>query len=384
MLLRPVRIVLIALIVAAVVLGLAYGPWIAAQARTVGVLSTAYNTPLLSWVTERLTDRPQLLDATIADTPVTVVSPGGEGPWHTVLLLNGATNGGRFDPDVLLAASGLARAGHRVVIMDSPDPESGDLSLSAAEDTLAVARSLVRATETRDGEVSLLGLGLGGTLALLTAEDRELAPRVPVVVAVSALTDLVEMGRLATTGFHETGNGFVQLPIPPDLLRTASGVLLEALPAGPPRDLLASEIDAVLADSDADPGEAFGELAGLPDGLLGPDAQAVVDLLVNDDPEKYDELYAALPASIRATVEELSPLTQARRLRAQVELAVAANDPLVPLAQADSLARAASDVRVTVSDAFSSTSARPSIGGVGDALRLDALLVRALHEIRNH
>ncbi len=380
-LLRPLRLVAIGLLVAAIVLGLVYGPWLAAQARTVGVLATAYNVPIVSWVTHQFTDQPRLVDTTIAGTPVTLVNPTGEGPWHTIVLLNGATEAGRFDPDVLEMAAGLGRVGHRVVIVDSPDPERGDLNVEARTDVLRVARALVRAPETRDGEVSLFGLGLGGTLALLTAEDPQLGPNVPLVVAVSSLTDLVEMGRLATTGYHRTSEGLEQLPVPPGLLRTASDVLLEALPSGPTRDLLATELDEVLAE---DSGDTFAALAELPPGLLDPEAQAVVDLLVNDDPEAYDALYAALPASIRTTIELLSPVTNARRLQSRVELAAAANDPNVPLAQAESLERAAPDVRVTVSDAFSSTAARPSLGGPGDFLRIDALLVRALHEIRNH
>lgn len=384
---RPARLVLLAVLAALIVLGLVYGPWLAAQARAVGTLSTAYETPLLSWVTRKLTDEPRLRDTTIGGTAVTVVEPGGDGPWHTVLLINGATEGGRFDTEVLRLGTGLARVGHRVVIMDAPDPESGDLSITAEADTMRVARALASSDATLDGELSFVGLGLGGTLALVAAEDRRLASNVPLVVAVSPLTDLVELGRLVTTGFHDTEDGLTRLPVPPELLETAANVLVDALPRSPTRDLLAAEIAAALAGDSEEGAAATGDLLAalddIPDGLLDANTQPVVDLLSNDDPEAYDVLYRALPDPARRAIERLSPARDARRLAARVELATASGDPLVPFAQAEALEQTAPDVRITVADAFSSIQSRPGLGGPGDFLRIDALLVRALHEIRN-
>lgn len=385
---RPARVVFLAILGGLIAVGLIYGPWLAAQARTVGALTTAYETPLLSWVTEKLTDEPRLMDTTLAGEAVTIVEPGGEGPWYTVLLINGATSGGRFDSQVLQVASGLARVGHRVILLDAPDLESGDLDADAVGETLRVARVLARSASTRDGELSLLGLGFGGTLALLTAEDRRLAESIPLVVAISPLTDFVELGRLATTGFHERGAGFTQLPVPPELIETAASVLVDALPAGPTRDLLAAEIDSALSPEDegadaAPAADPFAALSEIPDGLLDPDSQAVVDLLANDDPEAYDVLYQALPAEVRQDLERLSPARDARRLAARVEVGVAEADPLVPLAQAEALEDTVSDLKITVSSAFSSTGSRPSLGGPGDFVRLDAMFVRALHAIRN-
>jgi len=385
-LLRPMRLILLGIVIAAVVLGLLYGPWLAAQGRTVATLATAYETPVLSWATQKLTDEPRLVNTTIAGTEVTIVNPAGEGPWHTVLLLNGATADGRFDSNVLQVASGLARVGHRVVIVNSPDPQSGDFTAASETEAKRVALALSRASQTRDGEVSIVGLGLGGTLALLAAEDPRLAPRVPLVFAASPLTDFVELGRVATTGFHRTADGFTRYPVPPELLRLTANVLLDALPAGPPRDLLANEINSALTASaeDDENNDPFAALDELPDGLLGPRVQAVVDLLANDDPEAYDALYAELPAAVRDAMERLSPVRGARRLQARVELATAPNDPLVPFAQAEALEQAAPKIRITVSEAFSSTAARPSLGEPGELLSLNALFVRSLYEIRNH
>ena len=389
---RPARVVFLGIVVGLIVVGLIYGPWIAAQTRAVGALTTAYETPLLSWATRKLTDAPRLRDTTLAGTPVTIVQPGGKGPWHTVLLINGATTGGRFDSHVLQLAIGLARVGHRVAIIDAPDPESNDLSLSAEADTMRVARALARSDLSSNGELSLVGLGFGGTLALLVAADRRLAKSVPLVLAVSPLTDLVELGRFVTTGFQNLEAGFTRLSVPPELLQTAANVLVEALPRGPTRDLLAAEISSALTSNGASNAgsnaggvarDPFAALDSIPDGLLDAESQAVVDLLANDDPEAYDALYQAMPASARRALERLSPARNGRRVKARVELAVARADPLVPFSQAEALKRTVSDLRITVSDAFSSTQSRPPLSSPGDFIRIDQLIVRALHAIRN-
>ena len=401
---RPTRVVFLAILAGLIVLGLIYGPWIAAQARAVGTLTTAYETPLLCWATRKLTDEPRLRDTTLVGTPVTIVQPNGDGPWHSILLINGATSGGRFDSQVVQLATGLARVGHRVAIIDAPDPDSNDLSLTAVEDTLRVARALARPDVSRDGELSLVGLGLGGTLALLVAEDRRLAERVPLVLAISPLTDLVELGRFVTTGAQSSELGFARLAVAPELLRTAANVLVEALPPGPTRDLLAGEISSALSNSAAGSnptdasgngaavapsnaggvaGDPFAALDSIPEGLLGPESQAVVDLLANNDPEAYDALYQAMPGSVRRAVERLSPARNGRRLKARVELAVASSDPLVPFSQALALEQTVSNLKITVSDAFSSTESRPPLGSPGDFIRIDQLIVRALHAIRN-
>ena len=55
----------------------------------------------------------------------------------------------------------------------------------------------------------------------------------------------------------------------------------------------------------------------------------------------------------------------------------------MPLAKVRALEETAPDMRITVSDAFSSTQSQSGIGSPGDFLRIDALLVLTLHEIRN-
>ncbi|MEZ5099148.1 MAG: hypothetical protein R3C15_04975 [Thermoleophilia bacterium] len=370
-LLRPGRLILLALLVAAIVAGIAYGSWIHSQLRAIGVITTAYETPVLSWATRKVTKEPTLADTSIAGVPATVARPGGDGPWPTILLLNGATEAGRRDADVVRVALGLARVGYLVAIPDTPSLLAGDATVDVLDRTLAVSRALASRQGTRDGRLGIVGLGLGGTFGLLVAQDSQLAPRISTVVAITPVTDLVELGRLATTGYTRVQNGYAKRPVPRELRASVIDAIVQTLPDDPASRL----VRQALANAGNDP---LAALDRVPLDLLDDDTAAVVALLRNDDPRRYDRLYAALPPEIRSTVERLSPLEGASRLRAPVEIATAADDPYVPLAQARALERASDAVRVTVADAFSSTGGAPSLDDAGAFFAIDGLIVRAL------
>jgi hypothetical protein len=53
---------------------------------------------------------------------------------------------------------------------------------------------------------------------------------------------------------------------------------------------------------------------------LAADTRALVELLANRDPQRFDGLYAALPAWMQEGVERLSPIAGASRLHVPVEL----------------------------------------------------------------
>lgn len=370
-LLRPGRLILLALLVAAIVAGLVYGSWIHSQLRAIGVIATAYETPVLSWATRKVTKEPTLADTTIAGVPSTVARPGGDGPWPTILLLNGATEAGRRDADVVRVALGLARVGYLVAIPDTPSLLAGDATVDVLDRTLAVAGALVGRRETRDGRLGIVGLGLGGTFGLLVAEDRQLAPRISTVVAITPITDLVELGRLATTGYTRIRAGYAKRAVPKELRSS----VIDAIVATLPDDRASRLLRQALANAGNDPLDALGQV---PIELLDADTAAVVELLRNDDPRRYDALYAALPLEIRSTVERLSPIEGAARLQAPVEIAASEDDPYVPIAQARAMERASQAVRVTVADAFSSTGGAPSLDDAGAFFAIDGLIVRAL------
>ena len=222
--------------------------------------------------------------------------------------------------------------------------------------------------------MALVGVSVVATLALLAAEDDRLRDRVSLVSGIAPYTDLAEVIRLATTGYHRDParpDRLVRYETEPFLDVAVARSVVAALPPGHDRILL-------LVDEDAP--DPLAALRRMPTAGLDDDARSVVDLLANRDPRRFDELYAALPAPVRDQVEGLSPLRRARRLRVPVELASAPADKYFPVAQSQALARAAPDARVTVTTVLSHAIPEPSLRDVDDVLRFDAFVVRSLRE----
>jgi pimeloyl-ACP methyl ester carboxylesterase len=378
----PVRRVLkwtaLALLLAALVAGVVYRSALAFQARALTVLLTVTEAPVLSWSVEVLTEEPTVTDTVIAGAPTTLVRPGGSGPWPAVVFVNGATRRGRHHPDVQGLARGLGRAGYLALVPDLPGLRTGEISTDTIARTLAVVRATAVRPETEGGRVALFGVSVGATLALLAAEDPSLSHRVSVVAGIAPYTDIVEVIRLATTGFHRRGRAFFGYETESFVSLVVARSLAAALPPGRDRARLLGRLRAV---DDLAPAP-LAVLRGRWTRTLGDDARMVVALLRNRDPRRFDRLYARLPSRFRARMRGLSPLAAAQRLRAPVEIASAPHDKYFPLAESRALDRRAPDVRITVTSTLEHAIPEPSPGDVADLLRFDAFIVRALRGAR--
>ncbi len=114
----------------------------------------------------------------------------------------------------------------------------------------------------------------------------------------------------------------------------------------------------------------------------GDDAMTLFRLLSNRDPARFDELYAGLPAVIRSTVEALSPLHAAPRLRAPVEIATAPRDTYFPVAESRALVAASPYIRLTVTSLLAHATPRLSPRYLTELGRLNGFFVRALAAAR--
>jgi dienelactone hydrolase len=342
---RLLRVLLVLALATAVALALGAGPWIAAQARATVVMSTTMELPLAAAATRALTREPRVDEIVLARAPATLYRPArGSGPWPAVLFVNGATQRGRDEPAVRRLAEGLARTGHLVAVPDFP----GLLDLTLTEDdleaTVAAALALGGRPGAEDGRVGLVAVSLGGTLALLAAQDEALAGRVPVVAAVAPFTDLRETIRLATTRHHRVGDRL--LPHATDAF-----------------------VREVVEDS----------LAAIDDPGLAPAVQAA---LRNDDPARFDELYATAPAELREPVERLSPVRRSERLTMRVELVSAPDDRYFPPEQTRLLAERAPDARLTLSRVLDHADLEIPWRDPTDIVRFNRFVVSTLVEVR--
>jgi len=361
---RKLRLALAALVVvlgALAIVAVLERSWTAAQLRAVVVLSTTEQTPVLAWTVRVLTHEPRVEETTVGGAPSTVVRPGkGDGPWPAIVFVNGATRVGRRHEKVQRLAEGLARAGFLVVVPDLPGLPLGEITPATKAATIRAARATADRPDVRDGRVSLYGVSVGATLALLTAESSALADRVDVVGGEAPWADLERVVRLATTGFYDGGryevDPYVELAVARSLAAEGHPRLLERLEA--------------IDDEDPQP---LATLHG---------TQPLVRLLVNRNPARFDDLYGRLPARMRRSVELLSPIRRADRLRMPVELATAPHDKYFPPAESQALARAAPNVSVTVTATLDHAVPALSLGDVADLARFDGFVVRFLRAAR--
>ena len=366
---------MLALLVVGVFGAILYRSWVEAQGDGIVVFASVARAPVVTWAVEQLTDDPELEDIDLAGSPTTVARPGGKGPWPAIVFLNGATRRGRFHPRVRDAAGGLARAGYLVFVPDLPGVRFGEITTRTLDGAVLAVREAQRQPDVRGGRVALYGVSTGATLALLVAEDARVAQAVSIVAGIAPYTDLRDVVRLASTGYHLDRGKLELYDAEPYVSLAVARSLAAALPRGRDRHLLLRRLLTV-ADDEPDP------LAGLRAPWvekLGKSAQTLVKLLLNTDPQRFERLFSDLPAAMKKDTRRLSPISGAAALCAPVEIATAPHDKYFPTAESRALQRAVPTVRVTVTSTLGHAIPEPSLGSLGDLAAFDAFLVRALH-----
>jgi pimeloyl-ACP methyl ester carboxylesterase len=360
------------LLIAVVLVGLKWS-WVDAQARTVVVLSSVLETPVLTPTVEVVTREPRFADAFVAGNPALVAKPRGEGPWPALFFVNGVVTQGRELPEVRQLAEGLARAGHLVVVPDLPGLRQGEIRPETVHETMEVARAVSELPDARGERIGLIGVSTGATLALLAVEEEDIAGRVSVVAGVAPYADVKTVLDIATTGYYRKDGKLVRYKADAYLSGVTTQSLVSTLPPSEDRETLLAKLEEV----DRLRPEFLTDLRG-----MGAEARSVAELLANEDPRRFDELYAGLPDGVRANLEELSPLAGDERLSVPVELISGPHDKYFPLSETYAIGRIAPRARVTVTEAFDHAELNPSFRDLPAFLRVNGFVVRSLHEAR--
>jgi pimeloyl-ACP methyl ester carboxylesterase len=347
-----------------------------AQLQTLAILGATLSVPGPSAFGRR-SRRPTLREALVAGTGTTVVLPAGRPPWPALVFMNGATPDGRRHPTVHRLSLALARAGVCVFIPELDGIAGGELSPGTLAQSVAVSEAASAAPETADGLVALVGVSVGGTLALLTAADPRLRERISVVACVAPFGDLAEVMRIATTGTYRDGERVGHHAAPPYLRVGLARSLAATLDPTPETADLCRALRAIDHASNGPielPQHAFHR--------AGPEAERLYALLANADSDRFDGLFAELPAHVRAAVGTLSPIHAARRLHAPVEIVTAPQDTYFPVAEARALAAASPWVRVTVTSLMAHATPRLAARNLKELYRLYTFYIRALRAVR--
>lgn len=369
---------LVVLVVTLAAFAVAYRSWVDAQARAAVVISCVLEAPVLTPAVEAVSGEPTFEDLSVAGNPTLVVRPAGEGPWPAVFVVNGTVPEGRELPEVRRLAEGFARAGYLVVVPDLPGLTEDRITPETVSETVEVAREVSERSDARGGEVALVGVSTGATLALLAAERTNLRGRVSVVAGVAPYSDIRTVVSVATTGHYRDGGGFRRHEADPFLSYAIARSLVAALPPGEDRRTLSGELEEI----DREDPNPLADLRSRPTEDLGPEAASVVRLLANEDPERFEALYGALPEGVRADLRALSPLAGAGRIDAPVEVATGPQDKYFPASESYELERVAPGRRVTVTRALDHAELDFSPGDAPAFAAFDAFVVRSLREAR--
>jgi pimeloyl-ACP methyl ester carboxylesterase len=369
------------LVLLAVLIGLlvSYWSWVDAQARAVVVISSVLDAPVLTPAAEAVSGEPGFEDVPVAGNPTLVARPAGEGPWPAIFLVNGTVREGRKLPEVRNLAEGFARAGYLVVVPDLPGLTEDEIIPETARETVDVAREVSERPEVEDGEVALVGISTGATLALLAAEDTALRGKVSIVAGVAPYSDIETVLSVATTDHYRRSDGeLIRYEADPFLSYVIAHSLVAVLPSGEDRRTLSGE----LASIDREDPDPLSGLRARRTEDLEPEAASVIRLLANEDPERFEDLYGELPEGVRADLRELSPLAGTGRIHVPVELATGPHDKYFPPSQSYALERVAPGRRVTVTGALDHAKLEASLGDIPAFATFDAFVVRSLRTAR--
>ena len=369
------------LVMLAVLIGLlvSYWSWVDAQVRAAVVISSVLEAPILTPAAEAMGGEPGFEDVPVAGNPTLVASPAGDGPWPAIFLVNGAVREGRKLPEVRNLAEGFARAGYLVVVPDLPGLREARITPQTAEATTQVAREISGRPDVEDGEVALVGVSTGATLALLAAEDPALRGKVSLIAGVAPYSNIKTVLSLATTGHYRRSDGeLIRYEADSFLSYVTARSLVAALPPGEDERTLSEVLERACRKC---PDPLSGLRARRTDDL-GPGARSVVKLLANRNPERFAALYAEIPDEVRHDLEELSPLAGTGRIRVPVELATGPRDKYFPPSQSYALERVAPQRRVTVTGALDHAKLEVSPEDIPAFATFDAYVVRSLRTAR--
>lgn len=305
--------------------------------------------------------------------PATIFRPGrGSGPWPAVVVVPGVTRLGRRHPGLVGLGRGLAATGHLAGIAEPEGLVTGELTPATVLETRKAAEAAASWADAEQGRVALLGVSGGATLALLAAADSALAGLVSFVAALAPCCDIREAIRVVTTGVYRDGDALVPFATGDLFKLVIARSVVAWLPVGRDRTALRSH----LLERDEYGPEPLADLRAWPRDELGASALAALELLANEDRDRFEELFAALPDELRAAVEMLSPTQCAQRIVAPTEVVVAREDRYIPLTDSTVFSELCPTARLTVLESLGHAVPSLSPAGARDLLRLDGVLVR--------
>jgi fermentation-respiration switch protein FrsA (DUF1100 family) len=262
----------------------------------------------------------------------------GEGearcPRAALVAVPGAVAQGKDDPRMVAFATTLARAGFAVMVPDLTGYRQLRIRSTNAREIADAFAWISRQPELApDGRAGMFAFSYSVGPAVLAALEDEIREQVRFIVGLGGYHDLPRTMLFFTTGWFEHAGAWEYIA-PDDTGRMVLAYSsLDYLAPAPDRDVF----DRMVAQRMDDPQADLAPLAA----RLSPDARAVYALAMNDDPARFDELFAGLPRAMRDDIEQLDlarhDLTP---LQARLILVHGRHDNLIPYTESLALADA--------------------------------------------
>ena len=259
-----------------------------------------------------------------------------------IVLVPGVVPAGKDDPRLVALAYTLARLRFAVLVPDLVGLRYLKVRRTDVREVAdAFSYLLSRPELVPEGRAGIAGFSYGAGPVLLAGLEPDIRAQVRFILALGGYYDLKSIVTYFTTGYYKddaTGRWRYLKPRP-----YAAWVfgLSNA-------DLLVRPADRKLV-RDHLKGLAETENSGKPLPLQGlaPDAQALQDLLINDDPAQVPALIDRLSPAIRAELEGLNPAAHdLQGLEAQVILLHGRSDNIIPYTESVALSRALPSAQV--------------------------------------
>ncbi|MCH8055533.1 MAG: hypothetical protein IH857_05200, partial [Deltaproteobacteria bacterium] len=266
-----------------------------------------------------------------------------------ILLTHGIIETGKDDPRLIRFAYSLARSGFVVLVPELKGMKSFRVLLSDADDIVASFRYLISLREIVDEEkMGLLGFSYGAGPTLIAAADPLIRDQVKFLVSFGGYYDPVNVIRFITTGTYEYRDekGFLQPEPYGKWVFFKNNV-----------DYVKSERDRRLLKAmfEKEEEKKRHEATALL-GDLTPQGRYLYELLINEDPDRVENLIKRTDARFQDYLKKISLAPIIPSIRAYFLIGHGSTDPLIPYTESLRLADAVQDkdkVHVAILRAFS-------------------------------
>jgi hypothetical protein len=302
-----------------------------------------------------------------------IYRPAGGGRHAAVIFSMGAPPLDLDDSRLVKLAEDAARAGLVMVVPFSERLDAERLEPEEVDALVGIFDYVEDQPYVKRDRVGYIGVSVGGSLALVAAEDERIADRVDFVVSFGGYFDAIDA--VAAIGSRQISYEGREEPWEPDghTIEVMALQLIDELPVPSDRSTLCKAfVDSWDRMDLCDPPAGSGDVTGAELAALTRQGRAAYALMTSGSLEDARRLLDELPPSTREKLALLSPDRAIDRLRAELFIIHDKGDKFVPYVESRRLRDAlAGQERVHFTEVSLFEHVEPRLSRGGDVIVLD-------------